>query len=152
MKHPTILIAEDDAGHFALVKKNLWRTCADAEIVHFHNGKELLDYFFCNGIQHCSSKSYLLLLDIKMPLVDGISVLEKFKNNPELKKIPVFMLTTTNNPSEINHCYQVGCNFYIVKPLDYMQFMQAIEHLGAFLSMSGLTIPEIDPRNISKFN
>ena len=152
MKHPTILIAEDDAGHFALVKKNLWRTCADAEIVHFHNGKELLDYFFCNGTQHCSPKSYLLLLDIKMPLVDRISVLEKFKNNPELKKIPVFMLTTTNNPGEINHCYQVGCNFYIVKPLDYMQFMQAIEHLGAFLSMSGLTIPEIDPRNISKFN
>lgn len=152
MKHPTILIAEDDAGHFALVKKNLWRTCADAEIVHFHNGKELLDYFFCNGTQHRSPKSYLLLLDIKMPLVDGISVLEKFKNNPELKKIPVFMLTTTNNPSEISHCYQVGCNFYIVKPLDYMQFMQAIEHLGTFLSMSGLTIPEIDPRNISKFN
>ena len=154
MERPIILIAEDDAGHFALVKKNLWRTCADAEIVHFRNGKELLDYFFTdNGnSQNDRDGHYLLLLDIKMPLVDGVSALEKIKSNPYLKKIPVFMLTTTDNPSEINHCYQIGCNFYIVKPSDYMQFMRVIEHLGDFLSMPGLTIPQIDPSNISKFN
>jgi CheY-like chemotaxis protein len=152
MKHPTILIAEDDAGHFALVRKNLWRTCADAEIVHFHNGKELLDYFFNNHSDHKTPKPYLLLLDIKMPLMDGITALEKIKSNPELRKIPVFMLTTTDNPGEITHCYQIGCDFYIVKPSDYMKFMQAIENLGAFLSMPGLRIPEIDPRNIAKFN
>lgn len=154
MKHPTILIAEDDAGHFALVKKNLWRSCADAEIIHFRNGKELLEYFYDNNDapQHIRRGCYLLLLDIRMPLVDGVSALEKIKSDPELKKMPVFMLTTTDNPSEINHCYQIGCNFYIVKPSDYMQFMQAIEQLGDFLSMPGLTIPQIDPTNISKFN
>lgn len=153
MKHPTILIAEDDAGHFALVKKNLWRTCADAEIIRFRNGKELLDFFFNNqGQQHLHSGRYLLLLDIKMPLIDGISALEKLRSNPELKKMPVFMLTTTNNPDEINHCYRAGCNFYIVKPSDYMQFMKAIEHLGAFLSMPGLNIPEIDPARVSSYN
>ena len=156
IKHPTILIAEDDAGHFALVKKNIWRTCADAEIIRFRNGKELLDYFFGDegaAQQHNGRTGrYLLLLDIKMPLVDGVSALEKIKANPELRKMPVFMLTTTDNPGEINHCYQIGCNFYIVKPSDYMHFMQAMEYLGAFLSMSGLTIPEIDPVKASKFN
>jgi CheY-like chemotaxis protein len=154
IKHPTILIAEDDAGHFALVKKNIWRTCADAEIVRFRNGKELLDYFFGDQIPSHDGRTgrYLLLLDIKMPLMDGVSALEKIKSNPELKKMPVFMLTTTDNPGEINHCYQIGCNFYIVKPSDYMQFMLAMEYLGAFLSMSGLTIPEIDPDKAAKYN
>ena len=154
MKHPTILIAEDDAGHFALVKKNLWRTYAEAEIVHFQNGKDLLDYFFSEeGLAKSGhSKRYLLLLDIKMPLVDGVSVLKKLKSHPELKKIPVFMLTTTDNPGEIINCYRIGCNFYIVKPTDYMQFMQAMEHLGSFLTTPGLTIPEIDLAQISKFN
>ena len=154
MEHPTILIAEDDAGHFALVKKNLWRTCAQAEIVRFQNGKELLDYF--SNTQDASPNGragrYLLLLDIKMPVVDGVTVLEKIKSDPELKKMPVFMLTTTDNPAEVNHCYAIGCNFYIVKPADYMQFMQSMEHLGAFLSMSALNIPEIDPAKMSKFN
>ena len=154
MKHPTILIAEDDAGHFALVKKNLWRTCADAEIIRFKNGKELLDYFFNNTETPHNGRTgrFLLLLDIKMPVVDGVSALETIKSNPELRKIPVFMLTTTDNPKEIDHCYQIGCNFYIVKPSDYMQFMQAIEYLGAFLSLPGLTIPEINPANITKMN
>lgn len=154
MNHPTILIAEDDAGHFALVKKNLWRTCADAEIVRFKNGRELLDYFFKNHNVATDGQTgrFLLLLDIKMPVVDGVAALEKIKANPELKKIPVFMLTTTDNPHEIEHCYQIGCNFYIVKPPDYMQFMQAMEYLGAFLSLPGLNIPEINRANILKFN
>lgn len=154
MKHPTILIAEDDAGHFALVKKNLWRTCGEAEIVRFRNGKELLDYFFVRKAvsEEGGTERYLLLLDIKMPQMDGVSALERLKNNPELRKMPVFMLTTTDNPAEVNHCYQLGCNFYIVKPADYMQFMEAMEHLGAFLSMPGLYIPEINLSKISKFN
>ncbi len=150
---PIILIAEDDAGHFALVKKNLWRTCADVQVIHFHNGREVLDYLFeHSGRQTHPAHRYLLLLDIKMPLLDGVSVLERIKAHPELRKMPVFMLTTTDSPVEIDNCYQIGCNFYIVKPADYMQFMEAIESLGSFLSTPGLVIPEIDRRSTSKWN
>lgn len=151
--YPVILIAEDDAGHFALVKKNLWRTYADAEIIHFQNGRQLLDFLFkASGSSLQPHRPYLLLLDIKMPLVDGVSVLERLKANPELKKMPVFMLTTTDNPAEVRNCYDIGCNFYIVKPSDYIQFMQAIESLGAFLTTPGLAIPDINPENITKMN
>lgn len=150
---PVILIAEDDAGHFALVKKNLWRTYADAEVIHFQNGRQLLDFLFRgSGGSIQAHRPYILLLDIKMPLVDGVSVLERLKAHPELKKMPVFMLTTTDSPVEVNNCYDIGCNFYIVKPSDYIQFMQAIESLGAFLTAPGLAIPDINPENISKMN
>lgn len=154
MKPLTILIAEDDTGHFTLVRKNIKRISADTEVVRFLNGKELLDYFFDDhgSLNHGRNGRYLLLLDIKMPMVDGVTALEKLKSDPELKKMTVFMLTTTNNPDEINHCYQLGCNFYIVKPSDYMEFMQTIEHLGEFLLIPGLAIPEIDPAHISNLN
>lgn len=146
----TILVAEDDKGHFALVRKNLWRTCIDAEIVHFTDGQKLLNYLMMESScpEQFHKGNYLVLLDIKMPGLDGIEVLGGIKKIPEFKKMPVIMLTTTNNPNEIDRCYQNGCSFYIVKPSDYRDFMEAIEHLGSFLSLSSLLIPPIDPHNI----
>jgi CheY-like chemotaxis protein len=146
-----ILVAEDDKGHFALVKKNLWRICVDAEIIHFPDGQKLMDFLNQKDTSEheLQKKKYLLLLDIKMPGMDGIEVLEAVKKDPELRKIPTVMLTTTNNPVEIDRCYGQGCSFYIVKPADYGDFMEAIEHLGAFLSMESLFIPTVDPMNLS---
>lgn len=143
----TILLAEDDKGHAALVKRNLWRTCIDAQIIHFSNGQQLFAYL--NG-ETASPEPflpgrYILLLDIKMPGMDGTEVLKILKQHPELRKIPVIMLTTTNNPHEIELCYQEGCSFYIVKPSDYVRFMEAIEYLGDFLSLPTLLIPDIVP-------
>jgi len=113
-----ILVAEDDDGHFALIERNLLRGGITEPIMRFRDGQEVLD-FLENG-KSCESENVhrplLILLDIRMPKMDGITVLEKIKSHPILKRIPIFMLTTTDDPSEINHCYQVGCNCYIVKP------------------------------------
>lgn len=142
-----ILVAEDDRGHFALVKKNLWRTCVDADIIRFPDGQQLLD--FLDGRSRSPEKFekgvYVLLLDIKMPGMNGIEVLAALRQNPELKKMPVVMLTTTNDPQEVERCYEIGCSFYIVKPSDYSSFMETIEHLGRFLSLNCILFPQIDP-------
>ncbi len=143
----TILLAEDDKGHAALVKKNLWRSCIDARIEHFPDGEQLLAYLRNESKrpEGFEAGRHIILLDIKMPGIDGIETLEQIKAAENLRDIPVVMLTTTNNPAEINHCYELGCAFYIVKPSDYTQFMQAIEYLGDFMSLSGLVIPTVGP-------
>ncbi|MHC4221423.1 MAG: response regulator, partial [Planctomycetota bacterium] len=97
-KDMVILIAEDDAGHFRLIKKNLWLTCVDSDIVLFKNGQEVLDFLFkTDGKVHLeNNKKYILLLDIRMPQVDGVEVLKRIKDHEQLRKIPVIMLTTTS--------------------------------------------------------
>lgn len=141
----TILLAEDNKGHAALVKKNLWRICVDAQIIHFPDGQELLDYLAgrSKNQEAFQTGKYILLLDIKMPVSNGIDSLLTIKKNPRLDKIPVIMLTTTDNPGEIDLCYELGCFSYIVKPSDYNKFMEALEHLGAFISLPNLIVPTI---------
>jgi CheY-like chemotaxis protein len=141
-----ILVAEDDAGHYALVKKNLWRSCVYSDIFHFKDGQEILDFLFMkntDGPRRTPNSSYILLLDIRMPKVDGVEVLEKIKTDPELRKIPVIMLTTTDDPKEVQRCYDFGANLYIVKPTDYNAFMDTVERLGHFLSITSVKVPRI---------
>ena len=143
--HINILLAEDDKGHAALLTRNLWRTCVDANIIHFANGNELLA-FLDGGSKHSETIThgkYILLLDIKMPGINGIEILKTIKNKKKISSIPVIMVTTTNNPEEIDNCYQEGCSFYIVKPSDYIQFMEAIQNLGEFLSLPTLLVPAV---------
>ena len=142
-----IIIAEDDAGHFALVKKNLWRTCVHNDIMHFKDGQEVLDFLFMknqDGPNRSPNGSYLLLLDIRLPKVDGIEVLKQIKADEKLRKIPVIMLTTTDDPAEVDRCYAIGCNFYMVKPANYNDFMQSVEQMGIFLSLTSLKVPPIE--------
>ncbi len=145
-KDAAILIAEDDAGHFELVKRNLWLSCVENEILQFKNGQEILDFLFKrgNGVKRKENGSYVLLLDIRMPKVDGGEVLQQIKRDEELRKIPVIMLTTTGEEDEIDRFYEMGCGFYMVKPVDYRKFMKAVESLGAFLSLEGIRVPSID--------
>lgn len=141
-----ILIAEDDAGHFALVKKNLWRSCVRNDILHFKDGQEILDFLFrrADGLNRADGASYLILLDIRMPKVDGLEVLRQIKGDEKLSEIPVIMLTTTDDPVEVDRCYQAGCSFYMVKPSSYAVFMHAVEQLGFFLSMPCVEVPNIE--------
>jgi len=148
-KEPVILIAEDDRGHFELIKRNLWLNCVNNEILHFSDGQEILDFLFQrgNGGKREKNCSYILLLDIRMPKIDGREVLQQIKQHEELKTIPVIMLTTTTEVSEINQCYEMGCSFYMVKPINYNKFMGAVENLGAFLSLDGVRVPPINGQN-----
>ena len=144
-KDMVILIAEDDAGHFQLIKKNLWLTCVDSDILQFKSGQEILDFLFKNrNDMHLEeNKQYVLLLDIRMSQVDGIEVLKKIKEDEELRKIPVIMLTTTSEASMVKQCYELGCSYYMVKPVNYHHFMEAVQNLGEFLSLRGMRLPFI---------
>jgi len=144
-KDVVILIAEDDKGHYELIKRNLWRSCVENEMVHFKDGQEILDFLFKlgQGYHREDDCSYILLLDIRMPKVDGIEVLRRIKEDGQLKRIPVIMVTTTDDMAEIERCYSMGCSFYIHKPGDYNKFMAAVEYLGGFISLSGLRIPPV---------
>src|SRR6266478_5092628 len=114
-----ILIAEDDAGHARLIEKNLTRAGLHNKIERFDSGQGVLDFLFRRGpgSHRAGEKPYLLLLDIRMPQVDGIEVLRQIKQDPELRKIPVLMLTTTDDPREVERCHAIGCASYIVKPV-----------------------------------
>ena len=144
-KDIVILIAEDDAGHFQLIKKNLWLTCINDEILRFKNGQEILDFLFDvdTEIHLEEKKQYILLLDIRMPQVDGLEVLKKIKADQRLRKIPVIMLTTTSNDNMIKQCYELGCSYYMVKPVDYHHFMEAVQSLGEYLSLESMRLPSI---------
>lgn len=138
----TILIAEDDEGHFSLIKKNLMRSGIFNEIVRFSNGQEVLDFLFTSpSATGGGTRSYLLLLDIRMPKVDGVKVLEAIKADESLRKMPVIMVTTTDDPKEIDRCHSLGCSAYFVKPVEYDDFVDAIRKVGQFLSI--LSVPEL---------
>ena len=132
-----IIIAEDDEGHAALIKKNLRRNGISNHMLHFKDGQETLDFLLRNGKDkeplNSSDTSYILLLDIRMPKVDGIEVLRQVKQDPLLHKIPVIIVTTTDDPREINNCYRLGCSNYITKPVEYDKFVEVIKNLGLFL-------------------
>jgi CheY-like chemotaxis protein len=85
---------------------------------------------------------YLLLLDIRMPKIDGIEVLKRIKDDDELRKIPVIVITTTDDPREVERCHALGCSNYIVKPVDYEKFVETIRQLGFFLLV--VEFPRID--------
>jgi len=143
-KEVVILIAEDDEGHASLIRKNLKRAGISNEILHFKDGQETLDFLLgSDGGQHrVKNTAYLLLLDIRMPKIDGVEVLRKIKQDVELRKIPVIMITTTDDPREVEHCHSLGCSNYITKPIDYNKFVEAINQLGLFLMV--VEVPKLN--------
>jgi len=134
-KEVIILIAEDDVGHADLIRKNLSRAGIANTIIHFKDGQEVIDFLFRrgDGPHRVSGGAYVLLLDIRMPKMDGTEVLEQIKADPELRKIPVVMITTTDDPREVAHCHKLGCSNYITKPVEYDAFVNTIRQLGLFL-------------------
>lgn len=136
-----ILIADDDAGHARLIQKNLARIGLSNSFRRFEDGQQVIDFFFNGDAAHLAPRACLLLLDIRMPKMDGVEVLRRLKSHPEFRVVPVCMLTTTDDPAEIERCYGTGCNNYVVKPVDYDKFSDSIARLGGFLSLAAM--PEI---------
>jgi CheY-like chemotaxis protein len=133
-----IVLAEDDDGHASLVQRNLERAGLANGLERLKDGQEALDFVRGQGAYAGRSpgqQPVLLLLDIKMPRVDGVEVLRQIKADPKTALIPVIMLTTTDDPREIERCYQLGCNVYITKPVEYDAFIEAIRRLGFFLQV-----------------
>jgi CheY-like chemotaxis protein len=141
---PVILIVEDDEGHAILVRQNLEAAGLNNQVEHFRDGQAVLDFFFKPGAKPAAARGgmYLVLLDIRMPKVDGIEVLRRLKADPELRKLPVIMLTTTDDVREVERCHQLGCSVYIQKPVDYDKFTEAIRRLGLFMTL--LLVPSLN--------
>jgi len=132
-----IIVAEDNEGHALLIKKNLKRAGICNTFLHFKDGQEVLNFLFMlgDGPHRERGKTYLLLLDIRMPKLDGIGVLHQIKEDSELSKLPVVMVTTTDEPRVVDKCHKLGCSVYVTKPIDYEKFSDAIRKLGLFLSI-----------------
>ena len=137
----TLLLVEDDPGHARLIEKNLRRANISNDIIKVSDGQQALDYLFAEGEYAGSEPSspLLVLLDLNLPVLDGYQVLQRMKAEQRTKRIPVIVLTTTDAPREVSRCYELGCNVYVTKPVDYEQFSEAIRKLGLFLSV--ITVP-----------
>lgn len=145
-KKVTILIAEDDDGHAELIEENLRESGLKNTIIRFRDGQEALDFLFGEPSEsqprRVRGQAYMMLLDIRMPRVDGVQVLQRLKQDSELKSMPVIMLTTTDDPREIQNCYALGCSCYITKPIDYRKFSDMLTRLGLFLLV--VQVPSIN--------
>lgn len=140
---PVILIVEDEDGHAALIERNLERSGVTYKSMRLRDGQEALDFLFQRGegavrIQHCP---YILLLDINLPKVSGLEVLRQIKSHIELRKIPVTILSTTDDPQDVALCHALGCSYYITKPTEPEVFKNVITRLGQLLNI--VKVPRI---------
>jgi CheY-like chemotaxis protein len=132
-----ILIAEDDDGHFALIERNLSRTGIVNKIIRLKDGQEAMDLpqNLKDPSDSNSKRPCLMMLDIRMPKVDGFEVLAYMKKDELLRKIPVIVLTTAGDKNAVEKCQGLGCNMYVVKPVEYDKFVEAMNRIGHFLSI-----------------
>jgi len=133
----TIIMIEDDEGHARLIERNIRRSGVNNDIMSFTNGTDASHYLFGvdgSGLHH-RGEALLILLDLNLPDMGGIEILQRVKENIHLKSTPVVVLTTTDDSQEIRRCYELGCNVYVTKPVNYESFANAIRQLGLFFSV-----------------
>jgi DNA-binding response OmpR family regulator len=133
----TIVMIEDDEGHARLIERNIRRAGVNNDILPYYDGGSAMrDLFGADGSGTASrGRALLILLDLNLPDMSGIDILRRIKENEHLKRSPVVVLTTTDDAVEIQRCYDLGCNVYITKPVNYESFANAIRQLGLFFSV-----------------
>ena len=149
MKNNTvILLVEDDFGHANLIMMYLEQLGIPNQTIHFYDGQEVLDFLFRNGsiLQRENNTSYLLLLDLKLPVVSGIEVMESLKQDDEMRKIPVVVISTTDDKAEIEKCHNLGCVCFIAKPVSHKKFAENMEKLAQHLI--NMNVPRIPSQSI----
>ncbi len=133
-----ILLIEDNEHDAEMTIRALKKSRITNVIVHLKDGVQALDFLFGSGEfadRDISERPKVILLDLKMPKVDGIEVLQQIKSNELTKSIPVVVLTSSKENPDIEKCYALGANSYIVKPVDFTGFMEAISHSGMYWVM-----------------
>jgi CheY-like chemotaxis protein len=142
--HVSIVMIEDDEGHARLIEKNIRRAGISNSIRHFLDGTSALEYLTSHAEGPALNGPALVLLDLNLPDMNGADILAAIKSHDRLKRTPVVVLTTTDDKLEIQRCYDLGCNVYITKPVNYESFALAIRQLGLFLSV--IQVPEIEAK------
>lgn len=133
--HKVILLVEDNPDDEALAIRALKRHHIGNEIVVAHDGVEALDYLFGTGIykgRDTSNKPSVVLLDLKLPRIDGLEVLRRLREDARTRFLPIVVLTTSSEEGDVLDSYSLGCNSYIRKPVDFVQFSEAIRQLGMY--------------------
>jgi two-component system response regulator len=132
LKH--ILLVEDSPRDAELILDALEPYRVGAEIVHVRDGADALDYLYRRGqfADRADDPPTLMLLDLKLPRVDGLEVLRQIKNDPTLHTLPVVMMTSSRQEEDLLKCYELGVNAYVVKPLKYHDFVEAVQQIGQF--------------------
>ncbi|WP_223176507.1 response regulator [Sphingomonas lutea] len=133
---------EDDEGHARLIEKNIRRAGISNHLRHFLDGGTALDFLFNHPEGPAKNGPALVLLDLNLPDMSGTDILQRIKSDEALKRTPVVVLTTTDDKVEIQRCYDLGCNVYITKPVNYENFADAIRQLGLFLSVIQVPDPQ----------
>jgi CheY-like chemotaxis protein len=133
---PSVIIAEDDEGHATLIRRNLKRAGLGERSVYLKDGQELLDYVYKRAqfSARAPSDAIVIIADLNMPRLNGFEILQRLKSDAALSRIPVYVMTTTDNPVEIERCYELGAAAYLVKPLDYGVFGEMVRRLAEFLA------------------
>ena len=132
IKH--ILLAEDDPRDAKLTLAALEEYNLANKVSVVHDGEQALDYLYCRGKfqSRIGGNPVAILLDLKMPKVDGLEVLKTIKADKKLKTIPVIMLSSSRETPDLTECYEHGVNAYVVKPVDFGEFARAVKQLGIF--------------------
>lgn len=135
MKPKVILLVEDNPSDIALTQRALTKSRISNEMIVAEDGQEALDYLFAGEKSAHGDENEipaLVLLDLKLPRINGLEVLRRIRSNPKTKTLPVVILTTSKEEQDIAHSYDLGANSYIRKPVDFTQFVTAIEQLGLY--------------------
>lgn len=130
-----ILLVEDSLQDAELTIRAFKKYNLSNNIIRVEDGAEALDFLFCKGKfagRSAQNNPKVILLDLKLPKVNGLEVLEKIKNDPDLKTIPVVILTSSNEDPDIKKAYAIGANSYVVKPVEFEKFIEAIKNLGYY--------------------
>lgn len=140
----TILLAEDNPNDVELTLAALSEQNLANRVVTVHDGVEVIDYLRYEGKFKMRKKGNpaVILLDIKMPRMDGIEVLQIIRKDPALKMVPVVMLTSSREEPDLKVCYELGVNAYVVKPVDFKDFFDAVKQLGVFWALINELPPE----------
>jgi len=143
MNKPIIVLTEDDVGHAGLILRSLKNVGISNDIVCFENGEDTLDFLFKRGREPYREEgvSYVLLLDIRLPGIDGIEVLRQVKKDKWVNNIPVIMLSVSDNLKEIEQCRRLGCDNYFVKQTTFKKFSQTVEQVGQYINK--VVVPKI---------
>lgn len=145
-KNKVILLVEDNPDDEALTLRALKKNNIMNEVVVARDGVEALDYLFGTGAHAGRDTSYLpqiVLLDLKLPKIDGLEVLRRIRADERTRLQPVVILTTSNEDRDVITSYQLGANSYIRKPVDFEQFMEAVRHLGLYWLVLNIAPPRL---------